>query len=309
MRARETLIALRDAHNDDAGAARARAALGTPTAWIVVGPLHAFRLRDFNKPSAFDDPKHVLFGKYASVLGSVSPRVFDTPDGLLDLETDTWRADVYETFTDVSAKQGGEYIVSLRGAAEATVFVDGVAVAQRLPLPARPADRSWGRVELPSGPHRIRVRFARIDAGWFSLLMGRADGAPSDLAFAASKTFEAPPAATAHSLPPRSWGAIAAIDRVVDTALSPVDRFLRIQQMMIDDSDHARAELEDLSVAVGESPTVRGLRADLASSDPDLPRANATAQVAQDLDAILAKQPVDARALLVRFQQELNDKR
>jgi tetratricopeptide (TPR) repeat protein len=309
LRVRETLALVRDGRNDETGALRARDAIGTPATWAVVGPLQPLRVRDFNKPSAFDDPKHVLAATYASPLGSVTPRVFQTPEGGLDLDPDPWRADIYEALTDVDAKQGGEYLVALRGASAATVFVDGVPVTQRLPLPTRPADRVWGRVELPAGQHRLRVHFARVDAGWVAVQVARADGSPSDLTFTAPTPGGSVPAATAHALPARSWGAIAAVDRVIASGLSPVDRFLRLQQIVLDDPDAARGELTGLLEAAGESPVVRALRADLTSGDPDMPRADATARITQDLDAILKVNAADARALLGRFQQERNDKR
>ena len=142
LRAREALATILDAHNDDAGSAAIRSQLGMPTAWTVVGPLSAYRLRDFPNASPFDDPRHVLTATYPSVVGPVAPRDFVTPDGALDLESESWRADLFEAVADLSVKTGGEYLVALRGANAATLYLDGVIMARRVPVPNRPPERA-----------------------------------------------------------------------------------------------------------------------------------------------------------------------
>jgi tetratricopeptide (TPR) repeat protein len=312
MRARETLVALFDARNDDDRLTEARQDLGMPTAFTVVGPLQALRMRDFEKPAPFDDPKAPVAETYESVLGPEKPRVFETPGGGLDLEPETWRADVYDAVTNVETKESGEFIIGLRGAGEAAVSVDGALVVQRSSLPSRPPDRSWGRVAMPAGLHRLHVKFSRVDAGWFSLTLSRADGAPARLTFHAPLPGETPPPVTAHALPASPWGVTEAFAAAFDPPRrldTDVEQFLRIQQTTFDDGDTARSFMSSLLMSAGDSAAIRSLDADLVSSDPDLPRPNIVSRIAQDLDAMLQVVPGDARALLGRFQQERNDKR
>jgi tetratricopeptide (TPR) repeat protein len=306
FRARELLSGLREGHNDDAGLLRSHQAQGVPTEWSVIGPIQANRLRDFDRPTAFDDARLPLAGTYGSVIGGTHTRKFQTPAGILDMEPETWRADIFEALSDVTAKEGGEYLISFRGTNEATVFLDGIAVLRRQPLPARPPERSWAVVELPAGKHRLRVKFGRVDAGWFALALARSDGAPADLSFIAAPIRAVPPPVTAEARPSDPWGINAT---PAGEAESPVDRFLSIQQNALDSSEVAREQLSRLQKEFADSSTLRGLDADLATTDPDLPRANMVARVTQDLEAVLKATPTDARALIGRFQQERSEKR
>ena len=227
--ARETLALVRDGRNDEAAALHARDTLGTPAVWTAIGPLQPLRMRDFNKPSAFDDPTHVLAATYASPLGSVAPRVFQAPEGGLDLEADPWRADVLRSAHGREREARWRISPSRCGAPQRRPSTSMVSL-WRSACPSRSASRPrLGARGFPAGQHRIRVHFARVDSGWVAVQLGRADGLASDSHVHRADSRRQPPPVTAHALPARSWGAIAAVDRVIASGLSPVDRFLRLQ--------------------------------------------------------------------------------
>ncbi len=309
VRAREALLAIRVGRNDDTAAARTRSALGMPSTWTVVGPLSAFHLRDASAPSPFDDPKAPLAASYPSPIGPVQPRVMPTPSGNLDLTNEPWRGDGFEALSDVTVPVSGVFLVSLSGAQQARLYLDGALVVERSAWPRRPPRRSWGAVQLPKGVHRLRVRFFRVEGSSVAVELARADGAPARLAFQAPTVGEPSPAATAQAaaLPESASGRARALVR--RDPRDPVARWLAVLALEPDDGEAARSAMPKLVETAGDSAAVRSLDLELTESDPDLPEGHKLAVVAQDLDAILKRQPDWAQAQLLKFTREREDKR
>lgn len=311
LRAREALLAVRDGRNDEAATDAVRRALGMPEAWTVIGPQGALRLRDFDRTSPVAAADHALQRSYESPLGQVAPRVMPSPSGVLDLQAESWRGDVFDALVDLDVKEPGTHLLSLRGASPVSVRVDGVEVLERAAVPRRAPERSWAAVDLPAGPHRLHVRFSRSEGSWLSLLLARADGAPTRIAMRAPQQGDAAPKPSVRArradLPTDAgqW-ADALLKR---DAVDPFAWYVRVWSLSTDDSERARALLPRLAGAAGDSPATRLLSADLATSDPELPRAEKTSLIARELDAALARQPGLARALLQRFEHERGDKR
>lgn len=307
LRVRESLLAFADARNDRELADALRSSLGTPTVWTLVGPLHALRVADMDKPSPFDDPAHVFASTYDGAAGAVHPRIFQTPDGHLSLEGEPWAADVFEAVTDVRVARGGEHLLSFRGAGMARVYVDGVEVLRRSVLPERPADRSFGAVRLSAETHRVRVRFSRAEGASFALTLSRLDGAPAALAFDAPTAGSSPsPEAAAEVIAPPPSLESQLASAVRDEALGA---YLGILALLQDAPESARARLDETMALCGEGPALQMLRADLNARHADLPRGLATALITRDLDAALAKAPWISRAAIHRFDQERGDHR
>jgi tetratricopeptide (TPR) repeat protein len=310
-RAREALVAVHDGRNEDEAAAALRATLGTVTEYALVGPLGALRLRDFDAPSPFAGPPAPLASSYASPAGPVAPRRFRVPSGLLALDAESWRGEVYEAFSDVDVASAGTHLVSLRGSQLASVWVDGVLVASRRGLTRREGERTWAAVELPRGRHRIRVRFSRVDSSFVALSFPRADGGPAVLTFSAPAVGAAPPAPAPRPVP--------AVDdantlsragaRLADDPSDLLSLWVKVLALLPDDAEAARAVLPELVALAGESDTLRLLRVDLTSTDPDLPRSNEVALTGRDLDAVLAHKADWPRALKLRLDRDRADKR
>lgn len=303
--AREGVLALVEGRNNAEQIAVLQRELGIPTEWTVVGPLSEWRLREFERPSPFDDPAHAIRPAYETSLGAVAPRRYPSPDGVLNLESETWRGDVYEAVTDLDVAKGGRYLLSLRGASMASVYLDGVEVLRRRALPVRPALRSLGEVELEPGRHRLRVRLSRAEGSWAGLALSRADGLPADFVTQAPAIGQPGPRGKSRPILPAQ--AARSLDRQAED--DPIRVLVEVLTLSSDDPDPARERLEDLLALVGETPVVRMLRVDLTRADPELPRATRTGRVGRDLDAVLARFPDWPRALEMRFDQERQERR
>lgn len=310
MRAREALLSVRDGRNDDVAADKTRRALGVADAWTVVGPLGAFPLTDATTSSPFDDPRHSLAATYPSPSGEVVTRVLAARDGVLSVDQEPRLGDAFEALVDLDVRRGGEHLVSLRGAAMATVWVDGVEVLARRGWPDVAPGRSWGAVELPVGKHRLRVRFTRSEASWFFLELPRVDGAPTAIVMTAPTPGAAPDFAAGVEAKPVLGGALAWADSALRVDPSdPAAGWARVLAMQADDPEAAQDALDGLIASVGgETLPVRSLRIDLVSQDVDLPRATAKSLVQRDIDAIAAQAPTHLRAMLLRFEHARGDK-
>lgn len=309
VRAREALLATRDGRNADDVADATRRALGLAPAWTVVGPLAAFRLRSFDTPSPFDDPRHVLQARYEAPAGAVSPRTFPTRDGLLSLDAESWRGDVFEALVDVNVTKGGTHVVALRGATTARVWLDGALVVDRRTLPERAPMRSWGTVELAEGRHRLRVRLARSEAAWSALVVARADGAPSAFSTAPVQPGAQPAIGSKPSASPeRSGSRVAAEATLSQDPRNPVALWTRLLALQEEDPERARDELGLFAASTGETNAVRSLRAELAASDPDLPDAVADAKSRVDYEAVVEKDPTALKAGVILVERARKDK-
>lgn len=310
LRAREALLAVRDGRNEDVSADATRRAIGLPGAWTVVGPLGAFAIADIEAQSPFDDPTHVLAESYPSPSGAVRPRVLETPNGMLSVEQEPRRGDVFEALVDVDVQRGGRHLVSLSGATMATVWVDGVRVLERRGWPDVAPSRSWAGVDMPVGKHRVRVRFTRSEASWLSLALAREDGIPAALVMTApTPGKEFVPAAEVKRVPPPGGALAWAEARLERDPQAPLVHWARVLAMQPDDPERAQDALEGLVGAVGgETVPLRSLRIDLIARDVDLPRATAKSLIQRDVDAMLKEAPGHLRAMLLRYEHARLDR-
>ena len=307
--ARTVQARLAAARGDDR-AERARwAEAGALQRWLVAGPFATHRLSELDTVAAANEASSgaAPLAAYETPFGPQAPRRIDVTDGDAGLDDDPGDADVYVATSDVDLAKGGDYLVLLEGAAAARVFVDGHAAYSRVPLPRALPRVGSAPVSLTKGPHRVAVRWSRLEGARFRLTLARRDGAPAD--FTTSWPLAKAPAAPAPGTWTDDGGALARARSALDAAPGEPDALIPAAIAVLDDDRALARKLVEAAVALSPHG-VPGLvlRAELDLRDGDLPDRVARGRAARDEDAALAHRPLP-RVLAMRAMLERDAER
>jgi hypothetical protein len=164
-------------------------------------------------------------------------------------------------------------------------------------------------VRLSAGKHRFLVKLSKEQtSGAFSFSLPRVDGQPSGVRMTAATG--AAPAwgrkvsfTEAPGFYPAAADLAAALEQEAGGLLST---FLAVQDGMGRDHDGAKRLMAGLG-AMTLTPPLLTQRAELAARDRTIPTKVARGRATRDLEAVLAKDPRDVVAQLLRAELALND--
>jgi len=303
LRVRSARIAAAGASGDLGRAARLRAEQGAVTSWALAGPFGALHALEIDAPFA---PEVGAWPAEAPALpgaGALPSRALPCPDGLLTLDGEPMRGDIYYAAAEVTLARGGDYLLALGGDATLRAFLDGRPVLERRAYAGFPPASQAVALALPAGRHRLLVKIGRGGArGHLAASLARADGTPSDASFdAPARGASAPPVRPAPLPAPLNLAADLA-RRLEREVPPPVARLVAARDALDGDREAAKALLEEAVAAAPGSAPLLALRAEARRDDPTLSERVARARAEADLERALAADRDDAAALLARAE-------
>jgi tetratricopeptide (TPR) repeat protein len=274
----------------------------------LVGPFSPFHVLSWDE----EDPVRKtgsLAGPFTGAFGPLTPRTLRAPDGRLDLGGEPGEGDLYLWAFDAEVTEPGAYVVRSVSGTSHQVLLDGSPLLERRGWERASSTVTARTVDLPAGKHRFLLR--QLKAGTsgvltFSLL--RVDGRPSGVRFTAA-TGPAPqpwgqgPEASEETpgVYPTAESLKVALEGEAGDLLATV---LAVRDGMGRDADGSRR----LMAAVeANTPALLALRAELSSVDRTVPTKVARGRATRDLESVLAKDPGNVSALLVRADLFLDD--
>jgi tetratricopeptide (TPR) repeat protein len=294
------------------GDAKARDAalreLGNVGEASLVGPFSPFHVLSWDEKDPVSQTGS-LAGPFPSPFGPQPVRTLRAPDGRLDLGGEPGEGDLYVLAMDAEVTEAGAYVVRSVSGSSHQVLLDGTPVLERRAFERAQSTISARTVDLSAGKHRFLIRQLKGGtSGVLTLSLLRADGRPSTVRF----TPAAGPA-------PRAWGsgpkASEETPGVYPTAESLkvalqeeagelLATVLGVRDGLGRDPDGARRLIAALET---HTPALLALRAEASVLDRTVPSKVARGRATRDLEAVLAKDPGNVAALLLRADLFLDD--
>ncbi|MBM7118886.1 DUF3857 domain-containing protein [Archangium primigenium] len=307
LRATQALVL--GTRSDRAAQAAALQDMGAADTATLLGPFSAWHLLGFDEPLA---PERT--GSLADALpgpfGPLQPRVLRAPDGRLDVAGETSSGDVYLLAMDAEVPEAGDYVARAASASSYVLHLDGTRVLERRGFALAASTVDTRAVHLTAGRHRVIVKLLREQrSSNVSVALLRADGRPSGVRFspatgAAPATWgQAPRDIRAPLVYPRAGDLAAAL---ADEAGPLLSGFIAVRDGMARDPDGAWRLMTRLQTLT-QTSALLSLRAELAAQDRTIPSKVARGRATRDLEVVLAKDPRDVTALLLRAELSLND--
>ncbi|MBJ6761206.1 tetratricopeptide repeat protein [Myxococcaceae bacterium JPH2] len=280
--------------------------LGGVSEATVVGPFSPFHILSF-RDQLPPEKDGSLAGPFTGAFGPLATRTVHAPDGRLDLGGEPGHGDMYVLAFDAEVTEPGDYVVRSVSQTSHRVLLDGTPVLERQRWTRAASTVTARAVSLKAGKHRIVTSVSRDETtGVFTFALLRADGKPSTIRYTAAtgaapawgggvSTTEAPlHYATTEDL------AAALRGEAGDTLAT----FLAVRDGMGRDGDGSRRLMGTLQPT---SPALLALRAELASQDRTIPAKVARGRATRDLEAVLAKDPGNVAAQLLRADLFLDE--
>lgn len=285
--------------------------MGVADAWTVAGPLSPFHVLAFDELTP-PEQTGSLAGPFNGATGPITPRPLRFPDGRLSLQGEPQEGDMFIVASDFELDSGGEFVVRSVTNTAHKLYVDGTLLFERRSFERAHSTVSARGVELEPGRHRLLLKVSNDDsAGTLTVSVMRADGSAANLRFVPAEGAPAKWDGTAKPIDaPRTWPGAEAFFAALEGDAGPMlAAFAAIRDGMGRDADGAERLMAKLEGAGALSPAVLALRANLAMANRELPSRVSRARATRDLEAALAKDPLDVDALLLRAQFALNDGR
>ena len=249
-----------------------------------------------------------LAGPFTGAFGPLPPRTLRAPDGRLGLGGEPGESDVYLLAFDAEVPEGGVVRGALRERhVRIKVLLDGAPLFERRAFEPRRVHRHRRAVRLPPGKHRFLVKLSQGGASGDALLHPAARGRPP-VGRALHRRHRARARRGAGgSLRRRGAGRLP-------HARTSRPRWRERREGCSPASSRcgtAWGGTRRRAAAAGgpggghHTPALLTLRAELASRDRTVPTKVARGRATRDLEAVLAKDPRNVSALLLRAELAL----
>ena len=274
----------------------------------LAGPFSPFHVLGWDEPDPVRQSGS-LAGPFSGAFGALPVRKLLAPDGRLDLGGEPGEGDLYLLAFDAEVTEPGAYVVRSVSATSHQVLVDGAPVMERRGFERATSTVTARTVELPAGKHRFLVRQLKgATSGVLTLSLLRVDGRPPGVRFTAA-TGPAPASwgqapSSSDEMPgvyPTAESLKAALAGEAGDLLATV---LAARDSLGRDPDGARRLM---SAVEATTPALLALRADLAVADRTVPTKVARGRATRDLETVLARDPGNVAARLVRADLFLDD--
>jgi hypothetical protein len=280
---------------------------GAVTTWTAMGPFGGLHALDFD---AHFPPEQGRIVAGLAGPAAAAPRALPSPGGVLALDPEAARGDLWFLATDASLARGGSYLLAVGTDASVRAWVDGAPEVERRAWSGFPAAAQVVPLALPAGAHRILLEVSRGGRrAELAVLLARADGAPSDATFSAPAAGSAPrPQPSPVGGRSREKGSLPSpVNRARDLAselereMGPeVARLVAAGDALGSDREAAKALLEEALAGAPRSAALLAARAAAESDDPTVPDRIARARAEADLDRALGLDGGDAASRLER---------
>jgi predicted Zn-dependent protease len=279
----------------------------TPVATLL-GPFSPYHVLPFDELTP-PEKDGSLAGPFTGPYGTLTPRTLLSPDGRHRLEGEPAEADMYLLAFDAEVPQEAVYLARSVSSSSHKVWVNGALLFDRRAFTQLEPTVTGQAVRLPAGRHRFVVKLTKDGStGNISFSLPRADGKASDVRFTAA-TGPAPSwaggVALVEQVPqffPGTKDLAAALEEEVGGLLAT---YLAVRDGMGRDADGARRMMMDLEEL--QTPALVWLRAEMAAYDRSLPTKVARGRATRDLEVVMAKDPSNVAALLLRAELALGD--
>jgi tetratricopeptide (TPR) repeat protein len=252
-----------------------------------------------------------LAGPLTGAFGPVPVRTLRAPDGRLDLGGEPGEGDLYLMAFDAEVTEPGTYVARSVSGASHQVLVNGAPLLERRAWQRATSTVTARTVELPAGKHRFLIRqFKAGTSGLLTFSLLRADGRPSGVRFTPaagpapqSQTWGKAPASSEQT--PGVYPSAESLKQALQgEAGELLATALAVRDGLARDGDGSRRLMAAVDVS---TPALLALRAELAAVDRSVPAKVARGRATRDLEAVLAKDPGNVAALLVRADLSLDD--
>ncbi|MBZ4415109.1 DUF3858 domain-containing protein [Myxococcus sp. RHSTA-1-4] len=274
----------------------------------LVGPFSPFHVLAWDEADPVSQSGS-LAGPFTGAFGPLPVRTLRAPDGRLDLGGEPGEGDLYLLAFDAEVTEPGTYVARSVSGTSHQVLLDGAPLMERRAWERAASTVTTRAVELPAGKHRFLIRqFKAGTSGLLTFALLREDGRPSGVRF----TPAAGPAPQTWGKAPDSSEETPGVYPTVESLKTALEEeaggllatVLAVRDGMARDADGARR----LMAAVeANTPALLALRAELAAVDRTVPAKVARGRATRDLEAVLAKDPGNVAALLVRADLFMDD--
>jgi tetratricopeptide (TPR) repeat protein len=282
--------------------------VGAATVATLLGPFSPHHVVSFDELTP-PEKDGSLVGPFTGPYGPLTPRTLQALDGRHRLEGEPGEADMYLLAFDAEVPQEGVYLARAVSSSSHKVWVNGGLLFERRAFTQLEPTVTGRAVRLPAGRHRFVVKLTK-DGGTanLSFSLPRADGRASDVRFTAAT---GPAPSWAGGVPfveqvplffPSAKDLAAALEDEVGGLLAT---YLAVRDGM--GRDHDGAQRLTMELAELQTPALTWLRAELAAQDRSLPTKIARGRATRDLEVVLAKDPRNVAALLLRAELALGD--
>ncbi|HEX8704527.1 MAG TPA: tetratricopeptide repeat protein, partial [Myxococcaceae bacterium] len=282
--------------------------IGSASVATLVGPFSPHHVVSFDELTP-PEQTGSLAGPFTGLNGPLTPRTLNSPDGRHRLEGEPNEADMYLLAFDAEVAQEGVYLARAVSSSSHKIWVNGEVLLERRAFTLLQPTITGRAIRLPAGKHRFIVKLTKDGStGNISFSLPRADGRPSDVRF------------TAATGPAPSWsGGVSVVEQVPlffpsakhladaleEEAGGLLANFLAIRDGMGRDHDGSSRLMMELSER--QTPALMALRAELSVLDRAVPTKVSRGRATRDLDALLAKDPGNVAAQLLRAELALGD--
>ncbi|HEX8439687.1 DUF3857 domain-containing protein [Archangium sp.] len=302
-------VAILGLREDRAAQAAALMDMGAVDSATLLGPFSAWHLLAFDETTP-PEKTGSLAGPFTGPFGQLTPRTLRAPDSRLDVAGEPGPGDIYLMAVDAEVPEAGVYVARAVSASANKVMVDGVPLLERRSFARAGSTVSATAISLSAGRHRILIKLLKDQRGAnVSFALARADGRPSAIRYtpasgpAPSSWGSEPKEAEAELVYP---GARELATELANEAGPLLADFIGVRDGMGRDADGAWRLMTRLHKASQSAP-ILSLRAELATQDRSIPPKVARGRATRDLETVVAKDPGDVAALLLRAELALND--
>ncbi|NVJ00657.1 hypothetical protein HV824_21410 [Myxococcus sp. AM009] len=282
--------------------------LGGVSEVSLVGPFSPFHVLAWDEQTPVSQSGS-LAGPFTSAFGPLPVRTVRAPDGRMDLTGEPGQGDLYVQAFDADVTEPGLYVARTVSGTSHQVLVDGAPLMERRAWERATSTVTARAVQLPAGKHRFVVRQLKGGtSGLLTFALLRVDGRPSGVRFSAA-TGAAPAAwggkvERSDATPgvfPTTEGLKTALHEEAGELLAVV---LAVRDGLQRDADGARRLMASVDA---NTPALLWLRAEVASADRTVPSKVARGRATRDLESVLAKDPGNVAALLLRAELFLDE--
>ncbi|WNZ63422.1 tetratricopeptide repeat protein [Myxococcus sp. MxC21-1] len=282
--------------------------LGGVSEVSLVGPFSPFHVLAWDERTPVSQ-NGSLAGPLTGAFGPLPVRTVRAPDGRMDLTGEPGQGDLYVQAFDADVTEPGLYVARTVSGTSHQVLMDGAPLMERRAWERATSTVTARAVQLPAGKHRFVVRQLKGGtSGLLTFALLRVDGRPSGVRFSAA-TGAAPQAwgskvEFSDETPgvfPTTEGLKTALHEEAGELLAVV---LAVRDGLQRDADGARRLMASVDA---NTPALLWLRAEVASADRTVPSKVARGRATRDLESVLAKDPGNVAALLLRAELFLDE--
>lgn len=276
-------------------------AAGAFSTVTVAGPFFSERALDAMRPTP-PEVTHRFEERWGAQVGEVKPRVINFPRGQIRLSGEPDRGDIFLFAGDVELR-GGRYLLLVSDSSSFVASIDGAVLTSRTPAEDQDVFRSV-EVELPAGKHRLTVRHSRLESAEAWVALGRADGVEEPLTFLPARG-EGPVLPLEPKHDALAFGLADFAARLAPEVGPTLATWLAVRDGIEREPEAAKG----LLLGAPNTPAFDQLRALVTLSDRSLPDRIAKARASALLDQVVARDPADGIAQLLRLFRAREDDR